>query len=903
MTQDIILKLIVRATESDFDSLVRIIENHVKLNPVFFITKGGSKHILIAGDNPLMAAIRNKNIGPKIITLLLKLSPNTATTKIMVNQLDSYQQTFLYLALKSGSKEIINIANDLVEKGIIDLSVEMNELNILQLAVLLENETLVNQLLSMPAIKTILNVPSNEGMTPLCRASLKGNLKLVEMLLEVDGVNPFIPDNKGALPLDHARFFIYLEIISKLENAQDLFQKKHEKEYHEAIAFYNQLQMIIYTGHFLGIRTLIPIDNPYLKKKIHINTEGGSQLQAIGVLNKSLAIFIQNIENSRLKISAEQQTALLDLNGIKNAFSLSSNYFNTHNNNLLNQLISNCNSKDPPILTILLSGWKNHAVTIGVMGDLLFVTNRGMGIVETGSTIYRLKPGIKFNEEILNSLSKLSPEVSMEEVKANIAKLVDPNYRGLPLGSTKIMGGSCSMSNPKSHVEACLFAQQFYKLTAEKRQTLFDAMKLDSNKTEETAKKTALEAIENNPSFHLTATYAENLYKSFTSFIRNNEVQKLIDSYKTAIQNNDVPNIQLYRRIISEYLLAHHGAKRKMKLRGETPKPISELKRVEMIFKAFQGKELQKILEEVELLIKEKSQQGKKISFNLVEYALENNFYQILTFEALDLNKKEIREKYHYEIYHHINQLIKKRDLAELKNFEQSFPGLILEDINRESSNIEEIFKNNQGDIFNYLTKNVGLKLDTITNQSIDENETLLLIAARLNKIEQFKLLDLPELQKALNIPDVSGIVPLFYTLNDLELSQKLIDKGAKLNLLTQISDAMFKYNSTPLAKLNWFALSVLNNDMDSIKFLFNDPKINTILSEKINYKGEMLAISDFVKKYSKNNEILSILSKPEGIFLLQYQYQDNKTKIDTKLSSDAKTSITVEPDPKRPST
>lgn len=178
-------------------------------------------------------------------------------------------------------------------------------------------------------------------------------------------------------------------------------------------------------------------------------------------------------------------------------------------------------------LVYFSSGWSGHIVGIGLYGDYLIYANRGEnGAKDTGCRIFKIKDRKLITPEFIRALTSDNLS-SAEEFHDILKKMVDLNSPVVSFQSKNQKYDTCSFVNPKAAIEAMIVLLQVGPTAGiEKIKEQF-AQESDRQK-----------------------------YKSFTTFVRNTEVDELI---KNMFYANNPYLIAFYAELIKQIIYQHYG--------------------------------------------------------------------------------------------------------------------------------------------------------------------------------------------------------------------------------------------------------------------------------------------------------------------------------------------------------
>lgn len=849
--------------------------------------KGANFNIQMkTGLTPLYWAVDNED--QALTELLLSLD----NYKEFIETQNSDGNTPLMNAFLRGNVELAEL---LIKKGA-NIKIQDKEGNsLINIAVSLNNDKLLQLLLEHKDANQMIDAPDNNGSTPLIYAVSNRKNSIARLLLK-HGANPIYPAYTELKLIDVMRSNYNFDLIKDIEESEEIFKKEHPTIYNELNNAYQLMSEVRYDfGHTLGLRTEFSVPSLNNQEERVFATEGGNSQIAIskligmldGYLKKGLKQPSHMAEN---QAKTEDDHIFNDFTEINEAFKQGIEYPKYGTTKSLEDILERLKNQ-PPKPTFIPSGWHMHAISIVIHGELLIVTNRGEGMNSTGTTVYKLKDNVQFEIDTIKSLLE-TKDATMVETKSRINDLIDPDYIGIPLGSTAQVGGSCSMSNPKSSMEAMLFSNKFYRLSKEKRVAIFESMKIttfdmDRDFGEKEAQQLALEKIEYSESIQELTEYAEMKYKRATKFFRDQSISKLVTKLKEANENKNFSYSRLYKTLIAEYLLEHHGKEKKKKQRGEIAKPISEFERLEKILQLLDTKEIEEIEELIQSL-----KSNRPVYFSQYDlekrdivHALKKGLFKAIQFFNVDITE----EPYISTLGDMINAAIKNGDVNTLNLITNTFPNLIAAII-KYTSEYENIkhplltsLEEDQHDIFKFL-----LKQGASLSDKDKYGTTVLSYAAIVKRIESFGLLDLPEAQGVINTKNVRGATPLRFSLGNMHLAERLIEMGAKLEDI--IVEDLHSFDKASL-----LVLCIIHNKQDIITQLLKDKHAGEFLYFNFDNAntGIRQSIFNFALKEIKDPVNLKLLHEVKRSFSPYYQLdiKMSKLKDSHKITSESPSS------------
>ena len=179
-------------------------------------------------------------------------------------------------------------------------------------------------------------------------------------------------------------------------------------------------------------------------------------------------------------------------------------------------------------LTFITTGWYGHGIGITLYGKYLAFRNRGeAGNMIFGGKIYEIK-----NPALVNNLicKLVHRQINARSFHALLSTVVELDNPVLKLFSKAQKRGNCTFANPKSSIMDMLLLQQ-----------------VGPNATHD-----ALMTAEKQRHYR-------RIYKEFTKFIRNDEIDEIIKNMFYATHPH---LIQFYAELVKAYITEHHGKKR-----------------------------------------------------------------------------------------------------------------------------------------------------------------------------------------------------------------------------------------------------------------------------------------------------------------------------------------------------
>lgn len=599
--------LVNKLDQTGYPALFYLLQNYEYNAAEDLIAKGADLNFQDkSGNNLLVYAIHWKR--PKLLNFLL-------THKELMAMLHQNVEgnALIARAVTSGNLELVTI---LIDNGIKLDHINSDGDNLLHYAANDANFNLLKVFLKRKDLREKINDMNKQYATPLSLAAQKGDLALVALLIK-HGANPMIPNNVGEKPIDIARQYGFDKIVAYLKKIEEspvkekTESKVSENETQASASvqwnkFIVQAQMIIYgAGHTLGLSTKVPMLHPISQQKVLIPTEGAFALPSLSMLKKLVGSYV--IESKDAKESAESR----HLKEIDNALKVEEQYLKHEDPKDIEPILNRCNAGK---LSFIPSYTSTHGISVGILDGFIFVTNRDKEKGAAGSMVYKLKEDIKWDEATLRSFASLDPSFSLSKIQEKIDSLIDSRFRGIPILSKPQGHGTCSFANAKSAIEPALFVQKLIELPKNQIDALLDTLRIEPKQLDETPiqPQLALKALQDNLDFQNTIQYAEKHYKRFTRFIRDESLDQLIKHFVAARNENREDEYKIYKILLQEYLLAHHGQGDPKKSRGEQPKPMAEIERAKKIFAALDPKEVKGFLEGIKF-----NAQKRKRTFDL----------------------------------------------------------------------------------------------------------------------------------------------------------------------------------------------------------------------------------------------------------------------------------------------
>lgn len=389
-----------------------------------------------------------------------------------------------------------------------------------------------NDMETVKKLETGINLNQQYKLgTAIVEAARANNEKAVKYLLE-KGANPVLTSlpnlvtskenpnettNAGLTALETARRFNAVSVIPLLRDAEEAVKNNPQHPYHKYLNFITYRDNVVKSGHILGLAHVLPIWHPdgYF---VNVNSEGST-----GYLSSKWGL-----ECSRKFLNAfdNNSPAHPHFQRINQALELTHD-FAARDRKVNSEVLHQSFTEGKAVLTPLSFG--DHAISVTFYKDHLVLCNRGLGMINTGLSIYKIS---NLNSITPNFIEKMSNAKSMEEVKELLKSIqIDSAHPEVDLPIKDQRHGTCSFVNiQKSPIFALLY---LYKLE-------------EPNTNHETA-------------LH----YAQKNYKHYTKVMRDNHVDDMIAEYQTAYKQGDLPAKDLWIHLMSQSIIAHHGQDKK----------------------------------------------------------------------------------------------------------------------------------------------------------------------------------------------------------------------------------------------------------------------------------------------------------------------------------------------------
>lgn len=310
----------------------------------------------------------------------------------------------------------------------------------------------------------------------------------LEAIFQHKQVNPMTPLAFGYTLLDLARRYRNRMSVLVLKKAESQYQEPPEMA-----KFRHQIFILKSTGHLLGVSKTTTLTRPDNHSTFNIISHAYQSYLGISLLHDRTAAYLKSIqqenkeskEENKDNVEREKQFTQIE------AALLDAQDFLSCEQTMLEsseKLISRFKKQGDFI--IIPKSISDHDLTIGLMGDYLIYSNRGYSEKLLGTFVFKIKDKSKINKEFI---IKLLINSTLKEIEETVLSVIEEDFI-LKLPSKPHKRGTCTVSNPKSCVEGALFVY-YYMLTGNK--------------------KLALE-------------YAEREQKRYTTFLRNDQVERLV---------------------------------------------------------------------------------------------------------------------------------------------------------------------------------------------------------------------------------------------------------------------------------------------------------------------------------------------------------------------------------------
>lgn len=429
----------------------------------------------------------------------------------------------LIQALKKQDKDKIRTLINLPSEGgfppLMELLFSEKNSDLNTLCMLLENGADVNARSSNGSLW--INYLIQEKKVPL---------DALKLILEKGNLNPFLATKNTAFTPQTEAWF------DKLDDHVILL-KKYELEYRERqskldpdglkrdLDHLTLINFIKQKGHSLGMDGEIKINSP--------GVPGGSEL--ITMQSYLTPFTIEHLVNllglfdARLSREKDQSTKALNFKTISDAFKDLSKTLNKDEKlDFLVDRIKNHAS----LPTILSVNAKDHALSVAIFGDYVIVSNRG-GVDERrhgfGTRIFILTEETRkiLTPEYIESLSDSSKTEDI--INARLKQLIPRENFLEEIESQEQKHGTCSFVNHKSIIRPILYLMERKRLA------------LERNLPENDKSIAALAAV-----------YAKQAYKNFTYWMRDREVNDMLQQYK----NGGIPK-DVFEQMTIAYIEQH----------------------------------------------------------------------------------------------------------------------------------------------------------------------------------------------------------------------------------------------------------------------------------------------------------------------------------------------------------
>ncbi len=284
-------------------------------------------------------------------------------------------------------------------------------------------------------------------------------------------------------------------------------------------------------GHTLGLSNdILDLEKGDVAGKHAFTFEANTDFNSQNYLLENMAAYESKLTNEK------RDKESLFFAEIKDSFQSSQNMYLGDGKlswNASNQLMDRYLDNK---LTTFPSGWTGHSVSIVLYKGYLIYTNRGEGGDLTNNTkIYKLKNNALLNEATITKLlsNRLYTREKLEFMKT-LETLVDVSNPLATLPSKAQKHGNCSYANKLSSIEAML--------------CLLQVNDINPNFTDEQIQAVVQSNI---------AQRDNGLYKKFTRFARNHEINLIINQLPDVVGNHYL--MEHYFGIVKEIIAQHHG--------------------------------------------------------------------------------------------------------------------------------------------------------------------------------------------------------------------------------------------------------------------------------------------------------------------------------------------------------
>lgn len=421
-----------------------------------------------------------------------------------------------------------------------------NGYNLLMEVAQFGNEPVLSLLLAREDIQP--NYINQFGDTALSCAFHKNQLGTFKLLLADKRVNPSLPENRNHLLMDWARFKARDDVVKLLPS-----RGQEWKETRELTAFRHRANMFQETAHLIGLDAALCTKRPELISPISI-TIGGLPFWGVSLLLGKIKTFLHKISGSQgprlithqqefkehkdtkdvkehkdtkdVKESKDNQEANVRIalfNQIAEAIQATENYlrFEESQKTGAEKLAKIFEANN---LVIVMCTISTHSAALALYKDHLIYCNRGMNhTLKLGTHVYKIKDKSKITPEFFIALHR-PDDLSMEAIESTILSVVESSSLIL-LPSKSHRHKTCVVVNLKSAFEGILFVMYF----------------------------------ERTGNVSLSMEYAERDYKYLTTFLRDDQLEKLLHCLR---QSDNQSDRTFFIDIVVEMLRRHHSEER-----------------------------------------------------------------------------------------------------------------------------------------------------------------------------------------------------------------------------------------------------------------------------------------------------------------------------------------------------
>lgn len=505
---------------------------------------------------------------------------------------------------------------------------------VLHLAIQNNNSTLLESLLNSNNIQLILNLPDNNGTTPLMMAISQSNHELVLKLLDL-GANLHIKEKKGktafikAIEVGHLKMVESLLAEKTIQNSPwilsdalhcavrerqreivTLLLKKYnapnfpDSEGHTALHWgqysmdadivttltnhfgsdeaqrKNDPELALYLDRCKAIKDCGQIFNLKIKTKVklpnnknytHVSSEGQLTLQSISLLVYELEKYIQ-------MCTLTEQTRQ-NFQKIHAGFLNEEKYLKVDGSLTANDLGVSIEHHN---LVPITAGCLSHDLTETIYKNWMILSDYGSGMGNSGPKVYRLTK--KVTPDYIEKVKTTKANDDQWKILPIISEVIDSNHPLTIMPKKSMKHGSCSFVNAKASVEAMLYIlkyEEFYNALTSKNMEEIALMNAQGIYNSADAKRKALE-------------YASKEYKTFIRKMRDRKIEALINDYKNPEILSEDRKIAL---ALLGAILAHQYKYLRPKIHIYTDKQTHELKRSKQILHALSEEDRYEIIE------------------------------------------------------------------------------------------------------------------------------------------------------------------------------------------------------------------------------------------------------------------------------------------------------------------